>query len=197
MGLHHSPWASTNVSLEEDLDSNSGSTREDLCRSSDGEPEVEMLAQPALPYQFVETWWMPMGYGASPPSMCPATSTCFGQTMPLNLSSFVPMPWADHSMGVMDSHGVDADAEEWRTTVMIRNLPASTTLPTCQSTFSRRLGWGMPSSTLQLLPMLNFASTGLKVSPTGKFPAKRCALSRGAVRHRVLKHTLSDTRTAR
>jgi len=114
---------STNVSLEEDLDSNSGSTREDLCRSSDGEGEVEMPAQPALPYQFVETWWMPMGYGASPPSMCPATSTCFGQTMPLNLSSFVPMPWADHSMGVMDSHGVDADAEEWRTTVMIRNMP--------------------------------------------------------------------------
>merc|ERR1719409_2476320 len=45
--------------------------------------------------------------------------------MAYDTSSFVPMQWASHSMGAVGCHGAEAegDGPEWRTTVMIRNMP--------------------------------------------------------------------------
>jgi len=120
--LHDISDASTNVSLQEDLDSNCGrsSSREDPGQSSDGEAETEALVQPALPYQLVQPGWMPMCFGAGVPALCPAMCAGFDQAY-----SFVPVQWANHAMGAVDCHGADAgaDDEEWRTTVMIRNMP--------------------------------------------------------------------------
>jgi len=136
--------ASTNVSLEAEegygFDANLGangegsSTREDVCSSSDGEADMEAFAPQtrtmradALPYQYVESWqWMPMGYGTGPQAISVATSTGFDQApMAFDASAFIPMHWPEQTMGNMEcqSVNVDATSQEWRTTVMIRNMP--------------------------------------------------------------------------
>merc|ERR1719446_1944355 len=45
--------------------------------------------------------------------------------MAFDSSSFVPMQWSPHSMTAVECHGmeVEGDGPEWRTTVMIRNMP--------------------------------------------------------------------------
>jgi len=136
--------ASTNVSLEAeeeyDFDANlaangeGSSTREDVSSSSDGEadmeahaPRTQTLRADALPYQYVEPFqWMPMGYGTGPPAMCDATSTGFAQApMAFDASAFIPMHWPEQSMSNTECQAVDVDgtSQEWKTTVMIRNMP--------------------------------------------------------------------------
>jgi hypothetical protein len=136
--------ASTNVSLEAegdyDFDANlaangeGSSTREDLSSSSDGETDMEALAPrtqtlraDALPYQYVEPFqWMPMGYGMGPPAMCDVTSTGFAQApVAFDASAFMPIHWPEQSMSNMECQGLDVDGTgpEWKTTVMIRNMP--------------------------------------------------------------------------
>lgn len=140
---------STNASIEaEDLDDNFGgsSSRGGNGLSSDDEvepdtPQIEtdlqidtdVLVQSPSDYQYVEQWWMPTGYDASASSMCPAMmdpSGMFdGTFMPgspgMFDASYMGMQWPDQSMGAMDGQCADANetGEEWRTTVMIRNMP--------------------------------------------------------------------------
>jgi len=96
----------------EDLDMNLGGDagahkdRTDTCWSDD------MQQQPYPAYQYVESWWMPMGFD-------PNTMIC--AAMPDGSSTFMsPQQWEQS----MECDGVDADTdEEWRTTVMLRNMP--------------------------------------------------------------------------
>jgi hypothetical protein len=139
--------ASTNISVEaEDHDRNfaSSSTREDVCWSSDDEKETEtQLSSEAMPFspgQYTDAWWMHMGFPASPQGMCgqaftgyDQASACFDQSvaafdqthMSYASSSYATMQWGEQTMGNVECHGVDADGNtrEWRTTVMIRNMP--------------------------------------------------------------------------
>jgi len=97
-------------------------TRTDTCWSSYGDGEQEMMiAAPVMPYQYVESWWVPMSYGTDK------------EALSIDAPAFFPQSWADQwvdpAMGTFDCHGshavetVDAAGEEWRTTVMIRNMP--------------------------------------------------------------------------
>lgn len=112
--------ASTNVSLEAgDLDTN--------CLSSEGEGEAELALQPTLPFQCMESYWLPT---VSQPALCLdqalAVPTAFIQApMSFNVAPFVPMRWADHTMGAEECCVVNtyAEPQEWRSTVMIRNMP--------------------------------------------------------------------------
>jgi len=141
--------ASTNVSIEEVEDSDTNfarsPSREDLCWSSDGEVEAEFLPQMEvqsssatqlqintdlptdMPYQpYVDPWWMPVSYGSPVPAMCSASPGSFEPSpMTFDSSSFMPMQWASHSMGAVECQSMDivSDQQEWRTTVMIRNMP--------------------------------------------------------------------------
>lgn len=109
--------ASTNDG--EDSDANfGGSTEEDPVTrygswSSESECDKDAPAHPEWSHQY--PWhWVTMGYD-------------FDQVgMSFDGAGFFPMPWMDPSMLVMDCSGVDttdAESEEWRTTVMIRNMP--------------------------------------------------------------------------
>jgi hypothetical protein len=120
--------ASTNVSIEAD-DRNSGA---DVCWSSEDEGDAEAFIQPSMPYQYVESWWMPMGYDTLTES---SSSTCYGmmsqdmqscaamysQESMYDSSSFMPMQWSDQSINVDECN--QDPSQEWRTTVMIRNMP--------------------------------------------------------------------------
>jgi len=140
--------ASTNVSAEalDHHDASFGSLNSgDVSGSSDdGHAEAEVFAQPMVPYQYMETpWWSPMGYDTSANSL-PCTGygqesmgftparTGFeqeqmGYAMPS--STFMPTRWADQSIGDVDCAVPHRDAacQEWRTTVMIRNMPNNLT----------------------------------------------------------------------
>jgi len=111
--------ASTNVSIEaEDLDTNLGarSPREDNGWSSEGELEADLSQQMTEAYQcqYFESWWMNMGYDQQ------AT----GYDMTGYDQAWVPMQWPDHTMGAVESQlSAGEDGQEWRTTVMIRNMP--------------------------------------------------------------------------
>jgi len=110
--------ASTNDAPEAEDGSNGVQSASILSCSSDDDKEV--LVPPAVPYQYMEPWRMPMGYvAAGVPTMFPATST--GSNIVnsrCDTSAFVPMQWAEYG----------DDSEEWRTTVMIRNMPNNYTL---------------------------------------------------------------------
>jgi len=99
---------STNVSTDEEgFYANLGSTPREDPGSSDGETDTEALAATMMPYPCVDSdgvWWMPMGYGD------------FDQSW---------MQWGNQSLDAAEYQAVDADgeAQEWRTTVMIRNMP--------------------------------------------------------------------------
>jgi RNA recognition motif-containing protein len=60
-------------------------------------------------------------------AMWPVTPAGFDQTgMNFDASVFAPMQWMEPSMGAVECHGSDssvAEPEEWRSTVMIRNMP--------------------------------------------------------------------------
>jgi hypothetical protein len=70
-----------------------------------------------MAYQYVESWWIPMGFDPSTTVLMPD-----GSTMP-SASFMDPSQWADQSN--MDCADVEAveDGQEWRTTVMLRNMP--------------------------------------------------------------------------
>jgi len=93
--------ASTNVSTDEEGVYFPGTPREDPC-SSDGEADMysQMMQYPCMDTDGV--WWMPMGYG-----------------------DFVDQSWMPWPMDAVESLALDANGEpqEWRTTVMIRNMP--------------------------------------------------------------------------
>jgi len=118
--------ASTNISIEAEDHGYS---------SEDGEAEVEQAVQPAMPYQYMESWWLPMGYDATSTGFDQSAmgydqtamvydpaSISMGYDLPASFNpsaaSFVPMQWADQSIVEEDAEG-----QEWRTTVMIRNMP--------------------------------------------------------------------------
>jgi len=142
--------ASTNTSIEaEDLDANCRTQEEVSWSSQDGDSEPEAQAAvisiaqaQAAPYQYVESWWVPMGYDSNQPvasAHFEQAPTGFEQgydqagrgyeqpamVFDTSVPSFVPMRWADQTMGTVECHGADADShpQEWRTTVMIRNMP--------------------------------------------------------------------------
>lgn len=99
--------ASTNVSTDEEgvYATFPGTPREDPS-SSDGEADTEAFSAPMMPYQYVDAdgvWWMPMGYGD------------FDQSW---------MNWGNQTMPSAEySLETDGEPQEWRTTVMIRNMP--------------------------------------------------------------------------
>jgi len=98
--------ASTNVSLEEEGSHVNSAAGEEIS-SSDGEADTETTAAAMMPMvDAYGVWWMPMGYEFDQSAMT------------------WPMQWDDNTMGAVE-YGVDADGEpqEWRTTVMIRNMP--------------------------------------------------------------------------
>lgn len=107
---------STNVSLEaesEDCGATCGSPSSQSLPSDEGYIEAPIV-QPTLPYDNPESWW-----GASRPR--DAMSTAYDQVpMGFNSYSFVPMSWADVSPETTECNGADP---EWRTSVMIRNMP--------------------------------------------------------------------------
>jgi len=125
------PWKSISSSVLHDIgdastdDSSSGDVlegeclgtrvRNDTCWSAQGEEAPDTSA---MAYNY---WWMPIGY----PTDAPTTSTGLTQGgMGFNGAAFVPMQWMDPSMASGQCHSVAAaDSEEWRTTVMIRNMP--------------------------------------------------------------------------
>jgi len=111
--LNDASDVSTNVSTDEEgLYANMpGTPREDLC-SSDGDADTEAVMAPMMPCQYMDAdgvWWMPM---------MPMETTSFGDFD----QSW--MQWGNQSMDAVE-YPVDADGEpsEWRTTVMIRNMP--------------------------------------------------------------------------
>lgn len=67
-----------------------------------------------VPYQYVGTWWAPMSYAGNTTAVCAA--------MPDGTSASMPQRWADESV---ECEGLDTKAsdQEWRTTVMLRNMP--------------------------------------------------------------------------
>jgi len=90
--------------------------RTDTCWSDE---DMYMNQQPYVAYQYVESWWMPM--------MSPdGTTTMVCAAMP-DGSSWTPeqcQQWADQSIECGEECA-DAEAtnQEWRSTVMLRNMP--------------------------------------------------------------------------
>jgi hypothetical protein len=105
--------ASTTISndVEEPQDL-SACVRKDTCWSDD-EGAMEMSIQQCMPYQYVESWWMmPM----------PDGSTMFCAAMPDGSTMMTPQ-WAGQSGVDCDTVDGDSNSQEWRTTVMLRNMP--------------------------------------------------------------------------
>lgn len=115
--------ASTNVSFEaEDCDTSieRSPSREDMWIACADEGESDEACASSLQYPYVESWWMPMNMEACATPYCPALpETQFFD------GSFMPVQWTDQSMSMVESHGLESEAtgQEWRTTVMIRNMP--------------------------------------------------------------------------
>lgn len=111
--------ASTDASLEaEDFDDHFlGSAGEEVCCSSDGDPDRDMTAPLAMPYHYMpqyrvqeddsrepqyrgqehdssvsfQSWWVPMSHSAVAPAMCPQASHGFGEsTLNCDAAAFVP-----------------------------------------------------------------------------------------------------------
>jgi hypothetical protein len=120
---HELSDASTNDSGDEDLDANLGNVGG---WSSDDEEDIPAPSTSAY-NQYMESWWMPMGCTMGAAAMWPVTPAGFDQTgMNFDASVFAPMQWMEPSMGAVECHGSDssvAEPEEWRSTVMIRNMP--------------------------------------------------------------------------
>jgi len=91
----------------------------------DGMPVSSQQAAP-MPYQYMEPWWMPMNFAP----MSPAMGTGFDESsMGYDASAFVNAAWGqqwmDPSMAASQCSPMDSPdgSTEWRTTVMIRNMP--------------------------------------------------------------------------
>lgn len=114
---------STNVSAEAEAEEGVAAL---ASSEDDGEVEAtEVCPAPAMPYQYVESWWVPMAYSTGMPATGAAMSSCYEQAPQQNYdeSSFTSMRWSETSAVVPESHIED----EWRTSVMIRNMPTSYT----------------------------------------------------------------------
>jgi hypothetical protein len=88
-----------------------GAVRKDTCWSDD---EGWDMQQQYMPYQYDATWWIPMCCDADG-NMCPAMTDGTEQIW--------PQVWADQSI---ECEAVDTELatdQEWRTTVMLRNMP--------------------------------------------------------------------------
>lgn len=112
--------ASTTISKDaEDCQSqDSGCVRKDTCWSEYGDDE--MMMQSYMQYGYNDgdgVWWMPMQYEYDPSSTVLCTMAD-GSVCPMS------MEWMEQ--GAVDCEGVEAvDSvdQEWRTTVMLRNMP--------------------------------------------------------------------------
>lgn len=115
--------ASTNVSLEaDDFDVciSRSPSREDMWLPANDEGDMDKQQSSCLNPDFVDAWWMPMDLAGRTDPFCPAVPASHMFDVP-----YVALQWPDQSMGAAQCHGVEADAtnQEWRTTVMIRNMP--------------------------------------------------------------------------
>jgi hypothetical protein len=131
--------ASTNVSIEaEDRDV----TAEANCSSED-EGDAEAFIQPppppppppppSTPYQYVESWWAPVTYSTfteSPSEVygmmsqnTQSCSTMYDRAHMYDSPFFMQTQrrWADESINALECN--EDPSQEWRTTVMLRNMP--------------------------------------------------------------------------
>jgi hypothetical protein len=122
--------ASTTISKDDEGMSNEGeelsapfgghdAVRKDTCWSDD-EGAMEMPMQQCMPYPYVDSWWMmPMGFDPNATIICAPMAD--GTTM--SGTSYMPQQWADQcDIDCEDADG-EGDSREWRTTVMLRNMP--------------------------------------------------------------------------
>jgi len=90
--------------------------RTDTCWSESDQQGMDIyMQQPYFDYQYMESWWMPM--------MSPdGTTTMMCAAMPDG--SFMPQQWPEQNITDCED-GMDAEETdgEWRTTVMLRNMP--------------------------------------------------------------------------
>jgi len=109
---------STNVSVEAEAEDGVAALA-----SSEDDGEVEACPAPTMPYQYADSWWVPAGYGAQPAVAAPM-SNCYEQApQRYEESSCAPMRWTATIATPVEGHGHLED--EWRTSVMIRNMPTS------------------------------------------------------------------------
>lgn len=88
-----------------------GSVRKDTCWSDD-EGAMDVPMQQCMPYGYVESWWMmPMNFDPNATVLCSAMA----DGASFNEQSYAQ--WGDQCDSNSDS------ANEWRTTVMLRNMP--------------------------------------------------------------------------
>jgi hypothetical protein len=90
-----------------------GSVRKDTCWSDD-EGAMDVPMQQCMPYGYVEQWWMmPMNFDPN------ATVICNNMTdgASFNEQSYMSSQWGDQCDSNSDT------TNEWRTTVMLRNMP--------------------------------------------------------------------------
>lgn len=93
--------------------------------SSEGEVDREASSPSVVPCQYVDSWYYPAEYCTPSSAMCSPSSSSFQPlAMPFAAPAFSPMQWVPASMAEQEW----STTEEWRTTVMIRNMPNNYTL---------------------------------------------------------------------
>jgi hypothetical protein len=111
--------ASTNVSLDAEdvggLETPTRPERKDTCWSDD---EDGALYSSSVPYQFVESWWIPMGYDTFMPVQWEDQTQWDEQAQWDDQSQ-----WHEQTLGECQTRETHAESQEWRTTVMLRNMP--------------------------------------------------------------------------
>jgi len=126
--------ASTNVSIEaEDLDASfRSSTKEEICWSSeDGDAEADMQTSAHYQQCMHESWWMPMSYDTAGSSSASTGYNHYGfdqASMGYEQAQAVSDPssfmgWTENTLECCTGNAVARQGQEWRTTVMIRNMP--------------------------------------------------------------------------
>jgi len=91
------------------------SIRKDTCWSDD-EGAVDMSMQPCMPYGYVESWWMmPVSFDPNASVLCSGMAN--GERF--NEQSYMQSQWGESC----DNSDADGSSQEWRTTVMLRNMP--------------------------------------------------------------------------
>jgi len=122
--------ASTTVSKDaEDCQSqDSGCVRKDTCWSDYGDDEMMMQSYNMQQYGYTDgdgVWWMPMQPDYDPNSTMPDGSMiCWA--MPDGSMCPMGMDWVEQSAVDCDGNVIEAEDsgdQEWRTTVMLRNMP--------------------------------------------------------------------------
>lgn len=97
---------------------NWGAIRKDTCWSDD-EGAIEMPMQQCMPYGYCDWWMMPVSFDPNATGLCPAMTD--GATF--NEQSYMPSQWGEQCDMQCNSADGDAANQEWRTTVMLRNMP--------------------------------------------------------------------------